>query len=226
MVVCSYVQLCAYMYQHLLDLYSIYSTQYVAIHTLYSYHISTILYCTLYIHIGIEAALNARQYNRALSLVKLIDDTTLSRPYYITLGHYYEDNIQYELAEKCYLASGECKLAVNMHIKLGQWEIASKIASTYMNNNEINIMYINYAQEMLLSNRYKDAEKLYLTVKEYDLAIGQNYDPFIVLYYCKYCTHYMLTATYYYNYIIMLTVIYIYCIYNNVYIYINIYYNH
>ena len=110
-----------------------------------------------------------------------------------------------------------------MHIKLGQWEIASKIASTYMNNNEINIMYINYAQEMLLSNRYKDAEKLYLTVKEYDLAIGQNYDPFIVLYYCKYCTHYILSATYYcyyyYNYIIMLTVIYIYCIYNNVYIY-------
>ena len=86
-----------------------------------------------------------------------------------------------------------------MHIKLGQWEIASKIASTYMNNNEINIMYINYAQEMLLSNRYKDAEKLYLTVKEYDLAIGQNYDPFIVLYYST-CIIYMYINLIYFHY--------------------------
>ena len=61
-------------------------------HTLYTYYTyylrySYHTYYTLtYTYVGIEAALNARQYNRALSLVKLVDDTTLSRPYYITLG--------------------------------------------------------------------------------------------------------------------------------------------
>ena len=120
---------------------------------------------------AIESALSARQYPRAMQLVKVIDDN-MSHPYYLTLARYYEESGQYDQAEKCYLASGEHSLAVSMHTKLGNWEIANKLASAYMSEGEIGLMYINHAQNMENLGRFKDAEKLYLAVKEADLAIA------------------------------------------------------
>jgi intraflagellar transport protein 172 len=79
---------------------------------------------------AIEAALSARQYPRALQLVKAVDES-LARPYYISLARYYEDSSQTDLAEKCYLAAGDHVAAVNLHARLGNWEVANKLASAF-----------------------------------------------------------------------------------------------
>jgi intraflagellar transport protein 172 len=120
---------------------------------------------------AIEAALNARQYSRALQLVDAIDADS-ARPYYKQLARHYEDSRQYDLAEKCYVGADQPHLAVEMHTKLGHWEVAHKIAMSYMKEGEVGLLYINQAQKLEAKGRLKEAEKLYLSVKEKDLAIN------------------------------------------------------
>eukprot|EP01038_Epipyxis_sp_PR26KG_P006699 gene6699-9188_t len=121
---------------------------------------------------AIEAALNARQYSRAIQLVDAIDSDT-ALPYYKQLARFYEESRQYDQAERCYVSAGQHHLAVEMHTKLGHWEVAYKIAKSYgMSDGEIGLLYINQAQKLESKNRLKDAEKLYLLVKEEDLAIN------------------------------------------------------
>lgn len=120
---------------------------------------------------AIEAALNARQYSRALQLVDAIDSDT-SRPYYKQLAKHYEDSRSYELAEKCYVSADQPHLAVEMHTRLGHWEVAHKLAMSYMSEGEVGLLYINQAQKFEALGRFREAEKLYLTVKERDLAIN------------------------------------------------------
>jgi intraflagellar transport protein 172 len=120
---------------------------------------------------AIEAALNARQYQRALQLVDVVDAET-ARPYYKQLARYYEDARQYDLAERCFVQADQPHLAVEMHTKLGHWEIAHKIAMSYMSEGEVALLYINQAQKLESKGRLKEAEKLYLAVREKDLAIN------------------------------------------------------
>jgi len=120
---------------------------------------------------AIEAALNARQYSRALQLVDAIDPDS-ARPYYKQLARYYEDSRQYDLAERCFVSADQPHLAVEMHTKLGHWEVAHKIAMSYMKEGEVGLLYINQAQKLEAKGRLKEAEKLYLSVKEKDLAIN------------------------------------------------------
>jgi len=120
---------------------------------------------------AIEAALNARQYARALQLVDVID-SEISRPYYKQLAKYYEESRQYDLAERCYVSADQPQLAVEMHTKLGHWEVAHKLAMSYMSEGEVGLLYITQAQRLEGLGKFREAEKLYLTVKEKDLAIN------------------------------------------------------
>ena len=122
---------------------------------------------------AIEAALSARQFSKALQLVDAIDsDGDASRPYYKQLARHYDDSRQYDLASKCYIAAGQHQAAVEMHTKLGNWEIAHKIALSYMTEGEVTLLYIDQAQKLESKGSMKEAEKLYLAVKENDLAIN------------------------------------------------------
>ena len=120
---------------------------------------------------AIEAALNARQYPRALQLVDAIDSDT-SRPYYKQLAAHYEDVASYDQAEKCFVAADMPQAAVEMYTRLGRWEVAHKLAVSYMSEGEVGLLYINQAQKLEGQGRFREAEKLYITVKERDLAIN------------------------------------------------------
>ncbi len=63
-------------------------------------------------------------------------------------------------------------MAVEMHTKLGHWEVAHKLAMSYMSEGEVGLLYITQAQRLESLGRFREAEKLYLTVKEKDLAIN------------------------------------------------------
>eukprot|EP00597_Dinobryon_sp_UTEXLB2267_P013909 CAMPEP_0170126096 /NCGR_PEP_ID=MMETSP0020_2-20130122/19456_1 /TAXON_ID=98059 /ORGANISM="Dinobryon sp., Strain UTEXLB2267" /LENGTH=1612 /DNA_ID=CAMNT_0010358929 /DNA_START=619 /DNA_END=5457 /DNA_ORIENTATION=- len=120
---------------------------------------------------AIEAALTARQYAKALQLVDAVDGDA-ARPYYKQLARHYEENRQYDLAERCYVSAGQHHLAVEMHTKLGNWEIAHKIAMSYMSEGEVTLLYINQAQKLEAKGSLKEAEKLYLAVHEKDLVVN------------------------------------------------------
>ena len=120
---------------------------------------------------AIEAALNAKQYSRALQLVESIG-SDISRPYYKQLARHYEEARQYDLAERCYVNADQPQVAVEMYTRLGHWEVAHKLATSYMSEGEVGRLYINQAQKLEAQSRLREAERLYLTVKEKDLAIN------------------------------------------------------
>lgn len=120
---------------------------------------------------AIEAALSARLYPRALQLINALESGT-AKPYYVELAKHYEVSGQFDLAEKCFLASGDAGLAVSMHGTRGNWDVAFKLASTYMSPGEIGLLYINHAQRLEAQGRLQEAERLYITVQEYDMAIA------------------------------------------------------
>lgn len=134
---------------------------------------------------AIEAALNSRQYSRALQLVDAVDRET-ARPFYRQLARHYEDLRQYDLAQKCYVEGDQAQLAVEMHTRAGNWDLAHSIAKKHMREEDVSMLYISQAQKLESKGRLKDAEKLYLAVKEKDLAINmykkhRRYDDMIRL---------------------------------------------
>eukprot|EP01035_Chromulina_nebulosa_P019403 gene19403-25277_t len=120
---------------------------------------------------AIEAAINSRHYARALQLVDIMD-SEVAKPYYRQLARYYEDTNQIDIAEKCYLSADQPNYAVEMHTRLGHWEVAHKLAMSYMSEGEVGLLYINQAQKLESAGKLREAERLYLTVKEKDLAIN------------------------------------------------------
>ena len=67
-----------------------------------------------------------------------------------------------------------------------KWDDAHKVAVTYMSESDIAMLYITQAQRLEAQHRFKDAEKLYLLVKEPDLAINmykknRQYDQMVRL---------------------------------------------
>lgn len=65
-------------------------------------------------------------------------------------------------------------LSVRSYNKLifpGEWERAHQLASKYMGADKVAVMYVNQAQVLEGQGKFKEAEKLYISVHEPDLAI-------------------------------------------------------
>ena len=62
--------------------------------------------------------------------------------------------------------------AVDMYSRADKWELVHRVAMTYMSEAEVTMLYIMQAQRAESAQKLKEAEKLYLMVKEPDLAIN------------------------------------------------------
>ena len=58
-----------------------------------------------------------------------------------------------------------------MYISSQKWDHALRVAKDNLPNNDIVSLYIKQAQKLEMKNNFKDAEKLFMTVEEPDLAI-------------------------------------------------------
>ena len=76
------------------------------------------------------------------------------------------------MAEKFYLEGGYHKQAIEMYNGAGMWEEAHALAKRYMGASEVSSMYIAQAQTLEQQGKFKEAEKLYISVQESDLAIS------------------------------------------------------
>ena len=55
---------------------------------------------------------------------------------------------------------------------LGMWEEAHALAKRHMGASEVSSMYISQAQALEQQGKFREAEKLYISVQESDLAIS------------------------------------------------------
>mmetsp|Transcript_6208 Transcript_6208/g.19575 ORF Transcript_6208/g.19575 Transcript_6208/m.19575 type:complete len:1014 (+) Transcript_6208:647-3688(+) len=134
---------------------------------------------------AIEASLTARQWTRAVQLLENVD-YDVAQPYLRRLAHHYEEMNQTNEAERFYVAAGAPEKAVEMYTHANLWDRAHKIASSYMEPREVSLLYISQAQKLEMGGKLKEAEKLYLTINEPDLAINmykkqRKYDAMVRL---------------------------------------------
>ena len=137
---------------------------------------------------AIEAALDAKQWTRAIALIQdsLTADPETAKPYYKRLARHYQELDNYTEAEKFWIKAGLHRQAVEMYTSVNRWDDAHSVAMAYMNESDVGLLYITQAQRMEAGGQLKMAEKLYLKVKEPDLAIqmykkAQKYDQMIRL---------------------------------------------
>jgi intraflagellar transport protein 172 len=134
---------------------------------------------------AIEAAISSRQWTKAVQLVAN-QSPEVARPFYRQIAKHYADVRQLDLAEKYYLKAGNPVEAFEIYIKSNKWEQALRVARDNLPEDEIVQLYARQGQRFEEQGSYKEAEKLYLTIEEPDLAINmykkaQQYDNMIRL---------------------------------------------
>ena len=120
---------------------------------------------------AIEAAINARLWHKAIQFLGN-QPADLVKPYYKQIAKHYADVKQLDTAEKFFLKAGATNDIFEMYTSNNKWDQAFRFAQKYMENTEITLLYTKQAQKLEQEGKLKDAEKLYLTVNEADLAIS------------------------------------------------------
>ncbi|XP_053107178.1 intraflagellar transport protein 172 homolog isoform X2 [Hemicordylus capensis] len=119
---------------------------------------------------AIEAAIGARQWKKAVYILDTQDRKTAAK-YYSKIAQHYAALQEYEIAEELYIKGDHTKEAIDMYTQAGRWEQAHKLASKSMRPEDVSVLYISQAQELERQGKHKEAERLYVTVDEPDLAI-------------------------------------------------------
>lgn len=71
-----------------------------------------------------------------------------------------------------YTSCGMYKETVKMYSDAGEWDKAQRLASKYLDPNEVADMFVKHAETLENEGKYRDAEKLYLSIDAADLAIA------------------------------------------------------
>ncbi|KAL2912183.1 hypothetical protein HK105_208316 [Polyrhizophydium stewartii] len=135
---------------------------------------------------AVEAAIAAKQWKKAVVIVDSLQPPESGKPFFMQLARHFAEVRDYPLAEKYYVQAGRPQDAVDMYTKANRWEKAHALATSYMSSEDVAILYISQAKELEIQGKFRDAEKLYLTVGEPDLAINmyknhKQYDQMIRL---------------------------------------------
>lgn len=134
---------------------------------------------------AIEAAINARKWNRAVQLIAN-QPPEISRPYYKQIAKHYSEIRQLDLAEKYFINAGEFVEVFEMYVKANKWDQAFQVISRHLPESEYTMLYVQEATKFEREGHFKDAERMYLTANEPDLAINmykkaKQYDNMIRL---------------------------------------------
>ncbi|KAG1667872.1 Intraflagellar transport protein 172 [Nymphon striatum] len=146
-------------------------------------HIFTSFWCTVK---ALDAALSARQWRKAVQIIDAIDNTSQIQEQMRKLGQHFSSIQDYESAEHFFVNSGMTRDAVEMYNNAGQWQKAHQLASQFMQPHELSDMYVKQAENLVAEGKFKDAEKLYISVNKPDEAIAmykqqKQYDQMIRL---------------------------------------------
>ncbi|VDM52610.1 unnamed protein product [Angiostrongylus costaricensis] len=101
-----------------------------------------------------EAAIQAREWGKAVQIVDVIQDSTLSSDLYGRIAAHYADTDELDRAERLYLEANLHKEAIAMYIKHNRWADAYRVSDNYKTKLFVSIGMSNRAVLM-----YKNAER-------------------------------------------------------------------
>ncbi|XP_077366599.1 intraflagellar transport protein 172 homolog [Festucalex cinctus] len=119
---------------------------------------------------AVEAAIAARQWKKAVHILELNEDPAAA-VYCLKIAQHYASMQEMEVAEQLFVKAGHMTDAIDMYTAAGCWEQAHKLALTCMSKEEVGELYVTRAQEMERDGKLKEAERLFSTVNQTDLAI-------------------------------------------------------
>ncbi|XP_068609645.1 intraflagellar transport protein 172 homolog [Brachionichthys hirsutus] len=119
---------------------------------------------------AIKAAIEDCQWKKAIHILNVQDDPAF-REYYVTIARHYAAVQDYSLAKQLFVKGDKLEDAVGMYTAAGRWEEAYKLAVKCMTEEEIKELYVSKARELERDGKFKDAERLFVTVNEADHAI-------------------------------------------------------
>ncbi|KAF0975063.1 hypothetical protein FDP41_005816 [Naegleria fowleri] len=120
---------------------------------------------------AIEAAINSRQWTKAVQILEGMD-VQIAKRYYGRIARHYEDIQNLQQAKKLYIKANEYREAMEMFERYNKWEEVQSIAETFMSQVEMKQFYTELASKLEKKQRFKEAEKLFIKADETDLAIN------------------------------------------------------
>ncbi|EDV25844.1 uncharacterized protein TRIADDRAFT_24195 [Trichoplax adhaerens] len=120
---------------------------------------------------AIEAAIHSRQWNKVVQIVDL-QDQSIAKKYYKQIATHFANKKDYKMAEEYYIRGENYREAIDMYSRANLWKQSHELARKYMKGKEAANFYISQADELKTQGKFKEAEKLYITINEQDLAIS------------------------------------------------------
>ena len=93
---------------------------------------------------AIESALQARNWNRAVNLVKNKPADQV-RPYQIQIARHYAEIRKYEQAETFFVKAGEYVEAFEMYVRANKWEKANQLIIHYLPESQYRTIQVQEA---------------------------------------------------------------------------------
>lgn len=107
---------------------------------------------------AVNAAINSRQWKKAIDILET--QSYEQKPfYYQKIADHFASVQEYEVAEKFYIDAKNPRACIEMYNRAGKWERAYKIATNYLNKQEVSALYLEQAKILEQQGKYKEAEK-------------------------------------------------------------------
>lgn len=121
---------------------------------------------------ALDAAMGAKQYRKAVQIAKILDDPEEIRKYAIELSEHLSAIGDLNSAEDILLRAELYKEAISLLNKNNLWEKSFDIAEQYLDKSEIRDLFMDVALRLEADKKYREAERVYITIGEPDLAIN------------------------------------------------------
>lgn len=135
---------------------------------------------------ALESAMEAKQYRKAVQIVKVLDEPEEINKYATELAEHLSSSGDIESAEELLIRAEKYREAIEMLNKHNRWEKSFEIAEAYLESEELSVLFMDVAVKLEQDKKYRDAEKVFITMGQPDLAINmyrnaEMYDAMIRL---------------------------------------------
>lgn len=121
---------------------------------------------------ALDASMGAKQYRKAVQIVKVLDEPEEIQKYALELAQHLASIGDIETAEDLLVRAEMYKEAIELLNKHNKWEKSFDIAEQFLNEEEISALFMDVALKLEEEKKYREAERVYITMSKPDLAIN------------------------------------------------------